>query len=125
MMTVSPIADVLARDLVLVVQGRALHDDAADRDRLEIRDRRQRAAAGRPGCGCRFSTVCACCAGNLCASAQRGARLTKPSRSCEIEVVDLVDDAVDVVGQLRALGGDLAIKGEHRVDAVAQLRAAD
>ena len=38
-------ADVLALDLVLVVQRGALHDDAADRDRLEHRHRRQRALA--------------------------------------------------------------------------------
>ena len=30
-----------------------------------------------------FSRVCACSAGNLWAIAQRGARLTKPSRSCQ------------------------------------------
>ena len=69
-----------------------------------------------------FSTVCACCAGNLCAMAQRGARDTKPSRSSRSRVVHLVDDAVDVVGQLRALLADLAVECEQRIDAVAQLR---
>ena len=38
-------ADVLARDLVLVVQRRVRHDDAADGHRLELGDRRQRAGA--------------------------------------------------------------------------------
>ena len=38
-------ADVLARDLVLVVQRRIGDDDAADRHRIELRDRRQRAGA--------------------------------------------------------------------------------
>ena len=38
-------ADVLARDLVLVVQRRVGDDDAADGDRLEPGDRRQRAGA--------------------------------------------------------------------------------
>ena len=34
-----------ALDLVRVVQRRVLHDDAADADRLELGDRRQRAGA--------------------------------------------------------------------------------
>jgi hypothetical protein len=38
-------ADILAADLVFVVQGRVRHDDAADRDRRQPRDRRQRAGA--------------------------------------------------------------------------------
>ncbi len=38
-------AHVLARDLVLVVQRRVGDDDAADRHRIELRDRRQRAGA--------------------------------------------------------------------------------
>ena len=39
------VADVLARDLVLVVQGGAADDDAADGDRLQLGHRRQRAGA--------------------------------------------------------------------------------
>ena len=65
-------AHVLARDLVLVVQGGALHDDPADRDRLE-------AATGvnapwRPT-EIRMSrnTVCACWAG-ICGRAPSAAR---------------------------------------------------
>ena len=82
------VAHVLAGDFVLVVQRRALHDDAADRDRLQHRDRGQRAlAADRIRMS--LSTVCACCAGNLCASAQRGARLTMPSRSCNARSLTL------------------------------------
>ena len=60
----------------------ARHHDAADIDRLELGDRGQRAGAAdldvMP-----FSRVRACSAGNLWAIAQRGARLTKPSRSCQ------------------------------------------
>src|SRR3984893_12587868 len=37
--------DILARDLVLIVQGGTLHDDPADGDRLEHRHRGQRALA--------------------------------------------------------------------------------
>src|SRR3546814_3778489 len=39
------LADVLARDLVLVVQGGARDHHAADGDRLQVGDRRQRAGA--------------------------------------------------------------------------------
>src|SRR6202022_1834060 len=38
-------ADILARDLVLVVQGGTLHDDSPDGDRFEHRHRGQRALA--------------------------------------------------------------------------------
>jgi hypothetical protein len=69
-----------------------------------------------------FSTVVACSAGNLCAIAQRGERETKPSRSCQIEPVDLVDDAVDVVAELGALASIIAIEGQQFLDAIAQRR---
>jgi hypothetical protein len=48
------------------------------------------------------TSVSASSAGNLWAMAKRGARETKPSRSCQREAVDLVHHAVDVVGQARA-----------------------
>ena len=38
---------------------------------------------GRPGCRCPRARCVACSAGNLWAMAQRGARETKPSRSCK------------------------------------------
>ncbi len=111
-------ADILARDLVLVVQGGALHDDAADGDRLERRDRGQRALPAD-----RDQDV-----------AQHRLRLLgrkfvreRPARRAadhaepllQREIVDLVDDAVDVVGQRRAIGGDVAVVGQHLVDAAA------
>ena len=57
--------------------------------------------------------VVACSAGNLCATAQRGERETKPSRCCSVEIVDLVDDAVDVVAERRPLLFDGMILREH------------
>ena len=53
---------------------------------------------GRPGSSMPSRMVVACSAGNLCATAQRGARTTKPSRPA-VEPVDLVDHAVDVVAE--------------------------
>ena len=49
--------------------------------------------------------ICSC-AGYLCATAQRGSRVTKPRRSLQRAAVDLVDHAVDVERQRVALGGD-------------------
>jgi hypothetical protein len=63
--------------------------------------------------------VVAFSAGNLCAIAQRGARATKPSRCLQVEPVDLVDDAVDVVAEAGALGLDRAVMREQRLDALA------
>ena len=73
-------ADVLAGDLVLIVQRGIRHHHASDGDRLEPRHRGQR--AGAPDLELDpSSTVLACSAGNLWAMAQRGLRDTKPSRA--------------------------------------------
>ena len=69
------------RDLVLVVQRGVGDDDAADGDGLELGDRRQRAGAADLDLD-RFDDRRRRSAGNLCATAQRGLRETKPSRCC-------------------------------------------
>ena len=62
----------------------ALRDhDAADRDRLQLGHRRQRAGAADLDVDVLAARSRACSAGNLWAIAQRGARLTKPSRCCQ------------------------------------------
>ena len=111
-MTVSPIAHVLAGDFVLVVQGGALHHDAADGDRLERRDRRQGALPPDRDqdvvehrlrlLGREFMRE---------RPARRAADHAEPL--LQGEIVDLVDDAVDVIGQRRAIGGDVAVIGQH------------
>ena len=83
-------------DLILVVQGRVLHDHAADRDRLELGDRRQRAGAadldldvaddGRRLLGRELVRD----------RPARGPR-DKAQPLLPVEPVDLVDDAIDVV----------------------------
>src|SRR6185437_2185353 len=40
----------------------------------------------------------------------------------ELKIIDLVDHAVDVIGEARALLADLAMEGEQRIDAAAELR---
>ena len=61
----------------------------------------------RPTCTSMAATVLvASSAGNLCATAKRGARATKPRRSCGLRSIHLVDDAVDVVRQPGALLAD-------------------
>ena len=59
----------------------------------------------------RSSVVVACSAGNFQAMAQRGARPTKPSRRLPVQPVELVDDAVDVVGEAGALLADAGLEG--------------
>ena len=116
-------ADVLARDLVLVVQRRVGDDDAADRHRIEPRDRRQRAGAADIDLDAAQDGRRAF-AGNLCATAQRGERETKPSRCCRSRSIDFVDDAVDVVAERGALRFDRAVLRQHLVDGVAELASA-
>ena len=113
-------AHVLARDLVLVVQRRVLHDDAADGDRLELGHRRQRAGAADL---------------DVDVVDDRGRLLgrefvrDRPARAARdeaepllpVEPVELVDDAVDVVAERRALALDLAIEREHLFDRPAHL----
>ena len=90
-----------ALDVVLVVQRGVLHDDAADADRLELGDRRQRAGAadldldvvehGDGALGREFVR-------------DRPARAARDEAEplLPVEPVDLVDDAVDVVVELGA-----------------------
>ena len=75
-------ADVLAGDLVLVVQRGVGDDDAADGHRLELGGRRQRAGAADLDLDVEQARR-RLLGGNLWAMAQRGARETKPSRSCQ------------------------------------------
>ena len=101
-------ANILARDLVFVVQRRVGDDDAADRHRIEPRDGRQR--AGAPDLN--FDV------------AQNGRRLfgrefmrRRPARRArdeaqaflQREAIDLVDDAVDVIAERSALALDVVI----------------
>ena len=100
-MTVSPIRTSLRADLVLVVQGGALHDDAADRHRLQHRDRGQRALPADRDHDVAHHGL-RLLGGEFVRDrpARRAAAHAEPALQCE--VVDLVDDAVDVVGQLGA-----------------------
>ena len=99
-------------DLVLIVQGGVLHDHAADRNRLELGDRRERAGAAdldldvahhrhRP-LGREFVRD---------RPARRATNEAEPV--LPVEPVELVDHAVDVVVELGALALDLAVVGEH------------
>ena len=105
-------ANILAFDLVGIVQRRVLHDDPADRDRIESRDRRERAGApdldvdraqhGRRALRGKFV----------------GHRPTRRARNeAEAllirEIVDLVDDAVDIVAERGTLLLNGAIMRDH------------
>ena len=113
-------AHVQPLDLVGIVQGGARNHHAADIDRLEIGDRRQRAGA----------------ADRDQDAVQPRARLLgrefvghRPARGAAheteallpIDAVDLVDDAVDVVGQRRPFDAHLAIELAHLFGRAAEL----
>ncbi len=114
------VADPL--DVVLVVQGRVLHHDAANCDRRKARHRRHRAGAADL---------------NVDAVEDRRRLLRRelvrdrPARAARheakailpVETVDLVDHAVDVVAERGAVIADLAIEFQDIVDALAQLGA--
>ncbi len=56
--------------------------------------------------------------GYLKAMAQRGAREVEPSRRCTDDLVDLDDDAVDLVLDVVAVLARVAMKALHLVDGV-------
>ncbi len=80
-----PVADAQAqpRNLVAIVERDVLDDHPADADRLQPPDRGQLAGAADLDVDRLAASVSAFSAGNLCASPQRGARATWPSRSCQ------------------------------------------
>ena len=122
--TVSPMRTSLRAISSSLCSVALVHDDAADRDRLQPRHRRQRAGAA-----------------DLDVDAvQDGGRLLgrefvrhRPARAArdeaepllQVEPVDLVDDAVDVVAERGAARLDLAVEREHLLDRMASASSAD
>ncbi len=103
---------VLAGDLVLVVQRRVRDDDAADGDGPELGDRRQR--AGAPDLDLdRLQHRRRPLGRELVRHRPAGRARDEAEPLLQREIVDLVDDAVDVVAEARALGFDRAVMGEH------------
>ncbi len=110
-----------ALDVVLIVQRDVLHDDAADADRLQFADRRERAGApdldldiaerSRGAFGREFMR-------------NRPARRTRHEAEALLPVdpVDLVNDAVDIVVELGALLLDLAMERDQLIGGVTEFR---
>jgi hypothetical protein len=105
-------AHVLAAHLVLVVQRRVRDRDAADEHRRETRDRRDRAGAadlhldvedlGRHFLG-----------RELVRDGEARRARDEAERLLLRQCVDLVDDPVDLVGKLRALGAEVLVVAEQ------------
>ena len=115
-------ADVLARDLVLVVQRGIRTTTPPTVTGSSLATGRQRAGAPDLDLDPR-RTVVACSAGNLWAMAQRGAARHEAEPLPGVEAVDLVDDAVDVVAELaRARSSIVAVGLEHLLDVLSQSR---
>src|ERR1700716_6489 len=111
-------ADTL--DVILVVQRDVLHDDAADSDRLQLADRRERAGAADldldiPQHG----------HGALGWKLVRDRPARRPRHEAEallpVDAVDLVDHAVDVVVEMGPLGFNLTMEGEQFIHRGAKL----
>ena len=112
------VADPL--DVILIVQRDVLHDDAADTDRLELADRRER--AGAPDLNLDIAQHRHGALGRKLVrdGPARGAR-DKAETFLPIEPIDLVDDAVDIVVEPGALLFDLAVKRDQLLDRMADL----
>ena len=113
---------VLARDLVLIVQGRIAHDDAADGDGVQSRDGGQGAGTadldvdplqdGR--CLLRRELV-----GDGPARAARDEAQTL----LPVQAIDLVDHPVDVIAQGGAFPLQFAVNADQRLRPLDSLRA--
>src|SRR6202011_4398582 len=104
-----------APDVVLVVQGDVLHDDAADADRLELADRGERAGASDLDLDIPEHRHGALGREFMRDPPARRAR-HEAQAFLPIEAVDLVDHAVDVVVELGALLLDAAVKVDQLLD---------
>src|ERR1700688_4831739 len=110
-----------ALDVVLVVQRHVLHDDAADADRLQLADRRERAGAADLDLD-----VAQHRHGALGRELVRDRPARRARHEAEallpVEAVDLVDDTVDVVIEFGALLFDLAVKRDQLLDRMTDFR---
>jgi hypothetical protein len=110
---------VAAGDVILVVQGRVRDHDAAHRHRLQPRDGRERAGAAdldvdaqKLGPG-QFGR-------ELVRDGPAGRGGAEAEPGLQRKVVHLVDHAVDVIAQRRALRLDQAVVGQHFLRAGAE-----
>ena len=104
--------DSLATQLIFVVKGRPRHHHPAHRHRFEVCHRGQRAGPAhlqRNVTKHRHRALGRELVRN--GPARRAADLTHPA--LEVETVDLVDDPIDVVGQIRPLGLDVVVERER------------
>ena len=95
-------AGVAAGDVVLVVQRRVRYHDAADRDRVQPRHRRQRPGAAHLDVD-RLKPRPGELRGELVRDRPSRRRRPEPEPRLQRKVVDLVDHPVDVIAERRAL----------------------
>ena len=114
-------AHVLALDLVLVVQRRVGDDDAADGHRLQPGDGRQRAGAPHLDVDA-VEDGHRLLGGELVGDGPARRAGDEAQALLQVEAVHLVDDAVDVVGELGALLRQLLVVGEQLGGAGADAR---
>ena len=121
---IAPLAQLLAvaadaPDVILIVQRDVLHDDAADTDRLELADRRER--AGAPDLDLDIAQHRHGALGRKLVRDRPARRARHEAEALlPVETIHLVDDAVDIVVELGARFLDLAMKGDQLLDRVAK-----
>ena len=93
-------------------------DDAADRHRLQPRHRRQRSGAADLDVDA-FQDRHRLLGGKFVRGRPAWTARAEAEPFLQVEPIDLVDDAVDVVGQLRTLGLDRVIVRQDRFDRIA------
>src|SRR6266849_3945934 len=107
-------------DVILVVQRDVLHDDAADADRLKLADRRER--AGAPDLNLDIPEHGHGALGRKLVGDRPARRARHEAEALlPVDAIDLVDDAIDVVVEMRPLGFYLAMESEQLFDGIAKL----
>ena len=107
------LANVLAADFILVVQGRIGDDDTADRHGLEFGDRRQRPRAANLDVDGIEDSRCLLRRELVRDGPARTAR-NEAESFLIVEAVHLVDHAIDIIAKARAIDADGLIEGDKR-----------
>ena len=113
-------AHILAGDLVLIMQGGAADHDAADIHRLQIGDRGQ--GAGAADLDFDVEDPGLCLLGREFMGNRPARRAADHAEALlQGDGIDLIDHAVNIVGQAGSLSRDLGMIGDQRVRRIERL----
>ena len=103
-------AHILALNLILIVQRRIRDNHAANRDRFQPRNRRERSGAANLNIN-RLKQCCCFFSGKFMGNGPTRRAADKAEAVLPVKPVNLVDDPVNIIAQARALAFNISISG--------------